>query len=778
VTRLARLTPRQRQVVGFVVEGYTNRQIAARLGISARTAETHLDEIRNKLGVRTRAEIAAWAAAQGGGPGWSRDDTGALHRPLAAQVPVPLTTFVGRTVDLRRLRDLAGRSRLLTLWGPGGSGKTRLALQLAADVTVTGQDPVCVVDLGRTDRSGLVPYALAEALGVREDLRESLSDSIARRLAAGRALIILDTCEHHLSEVADVVLGLAERCPGVRFVATSREPLAVPGERLYRVPPLSVPDAEGGLESVARSEAVQLFTDRAKAFVPEFELSDGNVADVARVCRSLDGLPLAIELAVADLKMLSVAQLAGRLADSLGLLSRGPRGWPDRHRTLDAVISWSHDRLAGREQTVFRRLAVFRSRFDFSAATAVCVDDHVGTAQAEAALAELVSRSLVMAEDGACRLLDTVREFASRRLAEAGEADSAHRKLAEHCLAAQHSQTYPGRGQAAAGAQDVNADLETALAWCETGDTDLGLRLAIAAAQRWAWRGYPTEARHWVERMARTVPRPSPTAARAELEIARIASVHGDYGALRGHLHAAMRAMGPDPDPGLLAVARRLQGLAAYNSGEHAEAIFAFQGALRTARESGDRWAQAQALYHAGCALASAGHLEQAQAHLHQSISIRNALGVRGPSMMTLTVLAMVTLKQGDAESARVTLKDALDIALRTGDKRVLASLDVAACLAAASGDVDSAFRLTGASARLLEQSGLQPQPDWTRTVTQTLEPVRNTIAAGDLENLTAQGRAMSAEEAIGLAVAVIETGAGAVSMPAAPAPAGNRRST
>jgi predicted ATPase/DNA-binding CsgD family transcriptional regulator len=760
VERFARLTPRQRQVVDFVVDGYTNRQIADRLGISPRTAETHLDEIRNKLGVSSRAQIAAWAAAGPGTMDGSGHGAGTSHRARADRVPVPLTTFVGRANDLRRLRDLVGRSRLVTLWGPGGSGKTRLARQFVAELTAAdpGIDAAFTVDLGRAARRGLATFALAEAMGVREDAREHMSDSIARRLAAQRALIVLDTCEDHLTEVADLVLALAGRSPGVTFVTTSREPLDVPGECLYRVPPLSLPVASDGFEGIAVSEAVQLFADRAKGFLPEFELTEDNAADVARVCRGLDGLPLAIELAAADLKILSVAQLAARLTGSLGLLSTGPRGWPERHRTLDAVISWSHERLGERERTVFRRLAVFRARFDLAAASAVCADDAIDAAEAGAALAELVSRSLVMAEGGACRLLDTVREFARRCLNAAGEADRVQRRLAEHCLAFHGRETDSGHALAADGARDVDADLQTALAWCENGDTDLGLRLAIAAAQRWAWRGYPTEARHWLERLTRTVPRPSPLAAKAELEIARIASVHGDYRALDAHLRAALQAMGADPDPVLLAVAQRLQGLAAYNSGDHTEAILAFRCALRTARESGDRWAEAQALYHAGCALASAGHLEKAAAHLRQSTNVRNGLGGRGPSLMTLTVLAMVTLKLGDLESTRATLRDALEIARRTGDNRVLASLDVAACLAAGSGDHHSAFRLAGASARLLEQSGLHPPPDWTRTVTRTLAPVRNTIDHGDLEQLIADGRSMSAEQAIALAVAVIES--------------------
>jgi non-specific serine/threonine protein kinase len=755
VEPVVRLTPRQWQVIELVVEGYTNRQIADRLGISARTAETHLDEIRNRLGVSTRAQIAAWAAGQGarsGSPHASPAGRPATRPALAGGMRGVLTSFIGRADDLRRLRDLVPRSRLLTLWGPGGCGKTRLALQLVSELSPDYEGGTWLVELGRVSRPGLVTYLIAEAMGIREDAGESLTDSIVRRLSAGRALIVLDTCEHLVDEAAEAALTLAGRCAEATVVATSRQPLGVSGEWLYRVRPLGLPAAGGSLGDIGRSEAVQLFTDRARSFVPGFELSAANAADIARVCHSLDGLPLAIELAAADLKVLSVAGLAARIEASRGLLSTGAREWPDRHRTLEAMIGWSYDHLGPQEQVLFRRLAVFRSGFGLPAAEEVCAGAGLSAAQVGPALAELVSRSLVMADEGTCRQLDTIRAFGCLRLSEAGEDDDVFRRLAERCLASHRRESWPDRDRPADG-EDVDAELQSALGWCESRDGELGLELAVAAAQRWAWRGYPAQARRWIERMARTVPPSSAQAAKAELEIAKIAFVHGAYDEMSRHIGNAVRAMEGAADPGLLAVAQRLEGLVVYGSGDNAGAIRVFKDAITAARQSGDRWGEAQAHYHAGCALGGAGYLEEAQAHLRHSIAIREDLGQRGRPLMALTVLAMVTLKRGDMASARQILADAIGIARPSGDMRVLACLDVAACIAVASGDPSSAIRLSGASAWLCQRSGLHPQADWTRTVEQTLEPARQSMAAGDLECLLAQGHAMSAEQAIDLAV-------------------------
>jgi non-specific serine/threonine protein kinase len=768
------LTPRQWQVVELVVEGYTNRRIATQLGISVRTAETHLDEIRNKLGVSTRAQIAAWAASkraqaekpgepasghQAPGPRLVTGPQGTPRQPLCGQLPVDLTSFIGRADDLRRLRDLVPRSRLLTLWGPGGSGKTRLALQMAGAVSNAFEGRVWLVELGRISQQGLVTYAIAEALGIREDHGATLADSVAARLTGGRALIILDTCEHLAPEVAETVLALAGRCPGAAFVVTSQEPLRVSFEHLYQVRPLSLPDAAaaGDVAATAASEAVQLFIDRARAFVPEFELCDANLAAVTGVCHSLDGLPLAIELATADLTILSVQQLAERLGESLGLLSKGARDRPDRHRTLEAMISWSHHRLGEQERVLFRRLAVFRSTFDIAAAEEVCAGGELSVGQVGVALAELVSRSLVVADQGSCRQLDTVRDFGLRQLAAAGERDSMHRRLAGHRLAFHHGEPRLVRRRVPRHVMDVDADLQTALRWCETSDGDLGLRLAVAAAQRWAWRGYPTEARGWLERLALTVPQPSGLVTRAELEIAKIAFVLGDYGGMERHIAAAFEAMRAVPDPALYAVAQRLHGLVAYGGRDHDRALPTLRAALETARQAGDRWGEAQAHYHIGCVLASAGYLEEGQDQLRQSVAIREELAHPSGPVMALTILALVSLMRGDGASARTILADALDAVRPDADMRVLACLKVAACIAATSGDHGSALRLSAAADRLLEESGLRPPADWTDAVSAFLEPVRRAASPAELECLLQQGRAMAAERAIELAATVID---------------------
>lgn len=361
-----------------------------------------------------------------------QDDFPALRAmPVNAHnVPSIATSFVGRRQELDELGELLAASRLVTVVGPGGNGKTRLAFEYARTATDRYPDGTWVVLLAGLDHEESVPARLAAAVGVREQPPQSVLGTTIEQLAGRRLLLVLDNCEHLVEGVAAVASEVLAHCPDVSMLATSREPLHVAGEFVWRVPTLTLPTT-GALSTAAElddpqaSDAVRLFVQRARSSDPAFTVSDGQLPTLARVCRRLDGLPLAIELAAARLRHLSLDELDARLERVLPLLTGGPRDLPERQRTLRGAIEWSYALLTEEERILFRRLAVFRNLFDLAAAETVCVDEELGADRALDALSGLVDRSIVSVVDGEpsrqYRLLATLREFAEEQLRASGD---------------------------------------------------------------------------------------------------------------------------------------------------------------------------------------------------------------------------------------------------------------------------------------------------------------------------------------------------------------------
>jgi predicted ATPase len=349
-------------------------------------------------------------------------DTGALR-----ELPLETSSFIGRERELGELRALLDRTRLLTLTGTGGAGKTRLALELARGVAASARDGVAYVELAAVGAPGQVATAVAAALDVRALPGENVEDAIGAFLATRSLLVVLDNCEHVLASCATIADRLLRGAGGLRIVATSREPLRVPAEIVFRVPSLGIPDPEGPLVvgDLLGFEAVRLFVERAAAVAPGFELRDDNALDIARICFRLDGLPLAIELAAGRMGALGPASIAERLDDRFRLLRAGSQTAPTRQQTLAATLSWSHDLLSPEERVLLRRLAVFSGTFDLAAVEAVCSSSDVEEADIADVLARLVEKSLVAADDHPrerrYHLLETVRLYARERLDDAGE---------------------------------------------------------------------------------------------------------------------------------------------------------------------------------------------------------------------------------------------------------------------------------------------------------------------------------------------------------------------
>jgi predicted ATPase/class 3 adenylate cyclase len=436
---------------------------------------------------------------------------------FAHNLPVQLTSFIGREREMAEVRRLLATTHLLTLTGAGGSGKTRLALQIAADLVEEYTDGVWLVELAALSSPALVPQAVAAVLGVREEPGRPLTQTLADCLRPKSLLLLLDNCEHLLSACAPLISSLLSACAKLRILATSREGLSIVGEQTYRVPSLSLPDPNDlpPLESLRECEGVRLFVDRAILGQPTFTITEANAAGVAQVCRRLDGIPLAIELAAARVRALSVEQIAARLDDRFRLLTGGSRAALPRQQTLRSLIDWSYDLLTEPERALLRRLSVFAGGWSLDAAEAVCADFGLSSDQPPIQnpkseiqheevlelLTQLVDKSLVVYEEQTglrYRLLETVRQYARDRLLDANEADA---------VRDQHLSFFLGLAEAAAGPLDKGPgawagalepiileyeNLCAALEWCESNEANTvsGLRLATALVGFWWGRGY------------------------------------------------------------------------------------------------------------------------------------------------------------------------------------------------------------------------------------------------------------------------------------------------
>ncbi|MEV6494848.1 BTAD domain-containing putative transcriptional regulator, partial [Actinoplanes sp. NPDC051633] len=465
------------------------------------------------------------------------------HR--VGNVPAGLTSFVGRQRDLDEVGRRLRAGRLVTLTGVGGAGKSRLAVEAAIAARADFPDGTWLVDLAVLTQPGLVVSAVARALGVREHARRPLSEMIADHLATATALVILDNCEHVLAEVAEIADGLLRACPAVRIVAATRERLHVTGEQVWPVGGLTVP-APGvvGGAAVAGTDAVQLIVERVAAASPAFTLTDANSGAIAQICRRLDGLPLALELAAASIQALGADRVARGLDDRFRLLVRGSRTALPRHQTLQAIVDWSYELLDAAHRDLFDRLAVFVGGFTLPAAEAVCADGESAGPVADL-VTGLVDKSLVLIErpDAATpryRILETLRAYGWQRLAGSGRADAIRDRHATHVLtmvrkarAAWQSTQQPvwlRRLEAELG------NIRAALQWLvERGDAATAVRLAGSLYPLWDRHGHYREGRRWLTRALamddRDAPVPPVVRARALDSLAGLAVLQGDLAA-------------------------------------------------------------------------------------------------------------------------------------------------------------------------------------------------------------------------------------------------------
>ena len=622
-------------------------------------------------------------------------------------LPLQSTPFLGRERELAALLDLVGSnvSRLLTLTGPGGTGKTRLAVEAAKQLVEDYEHGVWWVPLAALEDPALVVETAAKALGANESLAAHIGD---RRL-----LLVLDNFEHVLGAAPEVAALLAA-CPNLRVLATSREPLRLSAEQEYPVP------------SLARPEAVDFFLARARTVSPGFELDDA----VGELCRRLDDLPLALELAAARVKMLSTRQILDRLEQRLTLLTGGARDLPERQRTLRGAISWSHELLDDGEKALLRRLAVFAGGWTLVAAEAVCEAD-VDT------LGSLVEKSLVRVDEERYAFLEAIRDFTAERLSESGESEDVHRRHAVYYLELAEEVEPKLFGFDQAGSLDLleveHDNLRRALAWLgEQPERESELRLAVALGRFRYVRGYLVEGQESIERaLARSGDDDSvELRAKALRGAAALAVMRGEYAEAKELTERGLELSRLAGDTG--GIVRSLSNLGAilHGLGETEAAAEALEEAVSLARASGDMRSAALALNNLGDVVMSTGDHSRAAVLFDESLTLLRPLGDSANVARSLYNAAVAAIEMRQADVAAERLRESLPLSLEIGDwEDVIWCLIAFAALAARSGKSEHAACLLAAADAGLSAIGGSMKPFERSLYARTLSDVRNHLS-------------------------------------------------
>jgi len=640
-------------------------------------------------------------------------------------LPQQLTSFVGRDRELAEVTERIPRCRLLTLTGPGGIGKTRLALQAAADVMEHFADGVHFIEFAPVSDARMVPQTVATVLGVKEEAGHAVIEALVRYAHERKLLLIFDNCEHLVQACAEVARTLLRAGSGLHIIATSREALRIDGETCYPVSSLSVPDARDrdiAGESLAMFEAARLFVERAMAVQPSFRLTDDNSAAVAEVCRQLDGIPLAIELAAARTRTMSAARIAERLSDRFRLLATGDRTALPRQQTLRALIDWSYDLLTASEQALLRRLAVFAGGFTIEAAEAVGQGDCVAERDVLDVLTRLIEKSLVAfdAEKLRYSLLETVRQYAQDRQQKSDDHAPVHGRhlafflaLAEQARAARFG---PEQGKWLAHLDAERENILSAHRYCDRAENgaEAGLQLAQATKHYWFNRGLlALGKRVAVEALSRSgADDRGILRCNVLLDAGQFALWLGRYDEAETHLQESLAIARESSLVEMVPAILQPLGLAALGRGDGVAARAALEEALLLARQQEDKRELAAALNQVAQADRSDGRMADAASHYAEALALAREIGDLTIVAVTLLNLAMVAVVRNAPDEVAPALLETLAIADKTGDRLAgQSALDVCTGLAALRREYVQAARFHGMADSQLRQSGMQRDP-------------------------------------------------------------------
>jgi predicted ATPase/DNA-binding CsgD family transcriptional regulator len=750
------LTVRESQVADLVREGLTDREISVRLFMSRRTAEWHLKQILNKLGFNSRAQVAAWVALGEGLA--STADSPETHRH---NLPLQLTTFVGRANEVAEIALLLKTKRLVTLTGVGGAGKTRLALEVAARMFDNYSDGGWLVDLTPTKDGHLIPRVFGAALGVREQPRQPMIQTLLEFLSGRNLLLVVDNCEHVIGDSADLLNDILRSCPGITVLATSRERLRLSGETVWRVPSLAVPgaDARIDLRELAKYEAIGLFLDRAQLAAPGFEITAANASAVAQLCRRLDGIPLAIELAAARTGLISPDEILDRLEVRFELLVGGNRAGPERHRTLQSAIDWSHDLLSDQEQKLFRRLSVFAGTFNLQAIEQVCSGEDLALAAITGLLGSLVDKSLVIAVTEVSapirfRMLETLKQYGHERLTERGEVDQLKQRHYEFFVSiAEEASPKLIEGDQRAWHQPPTHDMDNlrlALESSSGRDPEVTLRLSTALTDFWYIHGLVHEGDSWLKGALAGYSVRNELRARALEHAGQFSYWRDDIVGASMHWNESLIIYRELADRRGIGRGLRWVGQVTEWQGDLETAHKYYDNCLVIAREDEDARSIAHIARHLGRLEMKQGNHAAARKHQLDSVSYFKRDGDQQRTTWGLGYLGLNEIESGNFEAARFHLEEGLTLA-RTLNFTIGASslLMFFGTLAAAQSHAIRALHLAGASEALAESAGAAPIRLTKPIVERWLDRSRRKVGPGRSAVLREEGRAMSRQRAI-----------------------------
>jgi predicted ATPase/DNA-binding SARP family transcriptional activator/DNA-binding CsgD family transcriptional regulator len=774
-----------------------------------RLHEALSEQLDAQVGPKTqqlREEIAAGRLLPAQPAGRPSDDPSEAGKH---NLPASRTSFVGREHEMVDIKRHLAMTRLFTLTGAGGSGKTRLALEVARDLIGAYPDGVWLAELASLSHGEFVAQSVAEAVGVPGQPGRPLTDTLVDALHAKRMLLILDNCEHLVDAVGELVALLLDSCPRLKILATSREALGAVGEVIWPVSLLSVPDLNKlpTVEELEGYEAIRLFVDRARERIPAFALMPENAQAVAQICAYLEGLPLAIELAAARIKMLPPKALLDRLSNRLKLLRGGPREVSERQRTLRSTIEWSYDLLEEGEQVLFARLAAFSGGRTLEAIEAICDAEGDLSVDSFDGISSLLDKSLLRQKEGPngeprIVMLETVHEFAREMLQESAEAEEIKRVHAQYflSLAEEAYQELKGPDQFEwLGRLEAEHDnMRAALSWAlERKEVEVSLRLGGALWWFWSLQGYHSEGRRWLEEALAMDGRGSPGS-----RVMALAGA-GELAWQQGELDRAQEAC----EEGLELLSNEAReaseakllilvilGWVALDREEHDQASELFEERLALSREMGDTWALATSLsnlalvshsrgdyeraselyeqsmdfsrmqtdkltlagnlINLALVVYSQGDLEQAAQLTEEGVALQRELGARGWVALGLCNLGWMALLQDDLGRAADLYRESLSLSWDTGmNPLVQSTSEGLACVAGARGETERAARLWGAAQALHETEGIPRDDDFLAEADARISAVRSGMGEDAWQEAWRKGRAMTLDEAVSYAL-------------------------